>query len=353
MDQKAIIVLGMHRSGTSAIMRVVNLLGVDIGDDLLEAGPDNLSGFWEHTEIFRLHGRILKLLNRSWHDIRPLPEKWWKNDEILMVKDQIIDVIKKDFSEAEIWGVKDPRMCKLLPLWNLIFEELNIKPYFIHIIRNPYEVKASLGKRNEFPVSKSLLLWLEHILEAEKDTRGHPRIFITYDQLLENWSLTVDMISEKFGIKWPEKMSDISDKIDDFLSPVLRHHNLKAEIEGSNDFLWINKIYDVLVNESQGRDVQLIETFSGIYDEFNKEMRSFIVDAFSDELNMKNKMFEEEIKKGERAIIGLEEMIERRDKSIIKRDKIIEMYKNSISFRVGRVITSPGRWAKNLFITKK
>ena len=69
----AIIVLGMHRTGTSALTRVLNLLGAELGSDLLAAQPDNETGIWEHRPIMEIHERILGALDSDWHDVRPLP----------------------------------------------------------------------------------------------------------------------------------------------------------------------------------------------------------------------------------------------------------------------------------------
>ena len=76
-NQRAIFVLGMHRSGTSALARVLNLMGVDLGAGSEAAGKDNQRGFWEHPELNITNENILKSLGSSWQDLHSLPDPWW------------------------------------------------------------------------------------------------------------------------------------------------------------------------------------------------------------------------------------------------------------------------------------
>jgi O-antigen biosynthesis protein len=73
----------MHRSGTSALTRVLNLLGVDLGEHLMPAAAGNNDmGFWEHAEIVGLHDQVLAALDRRWSDPRPLPANWSSRPEM-------------------------------------------------------------------------------------------------------------------------------------------------------------------------------------------------------------------------------------------------------------------------------
>ena len=82
-------------------------------------------------------------------------------------------------------GLKDPRMCRLLPLWFPLFQKLAIDPCFALMIRHPWEVASSLAKRDDVGHGKSYLLWLQHTLEAETATRGHKRAIVDYGELLK------------------------------------------------------------------------------------------------------------------------------------------------------------------------
>ena len=158
---KAVIVLGMHRSGTSVLTGVLSMLGIDPGRRLMSAQADvNPRGFWEHSEIVELHDQMLETLGSSWDDVALLPELWWKKPEVVPFKSKLINIIRRDFEKSPLWLLKDPRLCRLLPLWLEILHELGSKPCFIICMRNPFEVGASLSKRDGIIVGEAYLLWL-------------------------------------------------------------------------------------------------------------------------------------------------------------------------------------------------
>ncbi len=102
---RAILVLGMHRSGTSAATRVINLLGADLGHDLLPTAGDNPRGFWEHRAIVEIHEELLAALDRSWHDVRSMPENWLSSEPASIARDKLVNLLGKEFSDRDLWAV--------------------------------------------------------------------------------------------------------------------------------------------------------------------------------------------------------------------------------------------------------
>ena len=94
--QRALLVLGMHRSGTSAVTRVLNLLGAHLGSELLATKADNKRGFWEHAEVVAVHERLLTALGRAWHDTRELPYGWLDSIAGRKARGEIIALIRRD-----------------------------------------------------------------------------------------------------------------------------------------------------------------------------------------------------------------------------------------------------------------
>lgn len=223
--QTCIVVLGMHRSGTSALTGVLSLLGIHPGNRLLPPMEDiNPKGFWEHAEIVSIHNELLGAFNSSWEDESPLPDQWWHSPLIADMRSRIINVLCCDFRNQPIWLIKDPRMCRLLPLWWEIFRELACQPKFILALRNPAEVAHSLHKRDDLDEEASCLLWLTHMLEAEYQTRNQPRAFVSYERLLYDWRGTVAEICRTLCITWPVSTEDAAQNIEIFLDSSLRHH---------------------------------------------------------------------------------------------------------------------------------
>jgi hypothetical protein len=225
MNSEAIIILGMHRSGTSALAAVISMLGVAPGNKLQPAEAEvNPKGFWEHTDIVVLHEQLLETLGSSWHDDRPLPEYVWSSLDLTAFRQKIVAILHRDFGATSKWLIKDPRMCRLLPLWRGIFQELSCKPRFILVVRHPAEVASSLRKRDNLPQELACLLWLVHMLESEYQTRDQQRVFVSYDGLLHEWQQVVLGIGHDLGIVWPVSIEAAASAINAFLDPALRHY---------------------------------------------------------------------------------------------------------------------------------
>ena len=238
---KCIVVLGMHRSGTSALMGVLKSFSVEMGSNHIIPRQDNTKGFFELLDINKLNDRIFDSLHSSWDSLYALPEDWWNGCDIDGYRKEISEVIKTNFENAGIISIKDPRLCRLLPLWSEVFEELGIKPYFIIPLRNPLEIAYSLRNRDEFSLEKSLLLWMIYMLDAELYSRKYPRVFTTYYGLLQDTSNTISSISRTLNIKFPKSYQDVKEEVAQFLDPGLKHHNQDA---APMDKIWANDIFN-------------------------------------------------------------------------------------------------------------
>lgn len=218
----ALIVLGMHRSGTSALTGILGLLGADLGPSLEPPSADNQKGYFENTKAVSLNERLLTALGSAWSDVKPLPDRWWDSQTARAFADEIKTVIAGDFGSSPLWALKDPRMCRLSPLWIPAMVEQGIQPRFILMNRHPVEVAGSLGERDGFPEGKSYLLWLSHALESAKWSEGHPRVFVTYDQLLSDWREVTGRIADRLDVKWPNGPEKAANEIERFISPELK-----------------------------------------------------------------------------------------------------------------------------------
>jgi hypothetical protein len=224
--RECIVVLGMHRSGTSAFMGALNTLGVNLGSNYLNPSEDNPSGFFENYDIVEINQKLLHHLNSSWDDILFLPDNWWDQKQLTTYKKEIIEVIERDFKGVDIFGIKDPRISRLVPMWDNIFDELSIKPYYIIPLRNPLEVAFSLKNRNGFSIEKSMLLWMNYMLNAEAYTRNSSRIFVQFDELIRSPEKTVENIFRILDIDFHNNYHKSKTGIKEFIEPQYKHHNL-------------------------------------------------------------------------------------------------------------------------------
>ncbi|HVC38335.1 MAG TPA: glycosyltransferase, partial [Gammaproteobacteria bacterium] len=221
---KIIVVLGMHRSGTSAVARVCNLLGADLGQRLMPPQADNLRGFWEHAELHGVHDALLAALGYTWDDGRSLPDQWWRSADVRPYRDQLIHILKRDFSGSTLPCVKDPRMSRLAPLWIELLREIGWQPRFLLTVRKPPAIAESLEARNGFSHAKSYYLTLRHWLDAELATRGQRRAFVSYEELLKAWRPAIRPPWDRLGLPWPADKSIPDAHIREFLSAELQHH---------------------------------------------------------------------------------------------------------------------------------
>jgi len=223
-EKNILIVLGMHRSGTSVTTRMFNFLGADPGNNLMLPAEDNPNGFWEPADIVAIHDELLQHLGYSWDDPRPLPDKWWDRPDLKEFEVRLGQLAEQYYSDIKLPIIKDPRLCRLLPIWHKIFKKLGWKQNYILVGRSPLEIAGSLAKRNQLTESHSYLLWLRHVMESEKWSRGSPRTFLLYDQLFGNWEAETKRCVRELGLQNLHFSESIKSKIENLIDPNLNHN---------------------------------------------------------------------------------------------------------------------------------
>ncbi len=250
----ALFILGMHRSGTSALAGVCRLLGFDLGRDILAPRSDNETGFWENAAIVEIHERILSAVGSAWHDVMPMPEGWVRQEGMSELRQALIETCRSQFADARAWCLKDPRTSRLMPLWRDVFAALPVRPVIALVFRDPYAVAASLSARNDLPPASACLMWLRYTLEALENTEEYHRVFVSYEALLSDWPAVVRRMSEALGFAWPVEFGSIRTKIDQFIDPSRAHHGM-ATPSGHLDPLlkrWVDDTYAALCALEQG-----------------------------------------------------------------------------------------------------
>ena len=218
----------------------------------------NEAGHWESARICMLNERLLFELRSGWDDWRRLDMARLAPERRSELISRACKTVDDEFGDADIFVLKDPRICRLAPFWFDVFEESGIKPFVVIPLRNPIEVARSLTNRNGFHHAFGRLLWLRHVLDAEFDTRDVPRTFVRYDELLTDWRAVAGAAQKSFGLNWPQEVS-AAPEIEAFLSQGLRHHNVPAEAV-TEDFsvaTWVREAYGVMQRWSRdGEDAE-------------------------------------------------------------------------------------------------
>lgn len=227
----AVLVLGMHRSGTSSLAGLLDRLGCKGPATPMPADQSNAKGYFESLPIFRLNDAILKAAGSQWNDWRPLHPDWHLSPRFGEFRDKAQLILKEEFNDASLIYLKDPRICLLLPFWQEVLLKMGYRSVFLNTYRNPLDVAASLKKRNNMDPGLSLLVWLRHVLEAERQSRGKIRFFTSYENVLQNPGAVASAMESSFGFPWPVCSSAGLDLVDNSL----RHHRSDLKAVFDND----------------------------------------------------------------------------------------------------------------------
>lgn len=224
--RRAVLVLGMHRSGTSALAGLLSHLGCDAPATSMEADAGNARGYFESRRVYALHNEMLASAGTHWSGWAPLAPDWLASPEAGAFRDRAAGVLDAEFGGSPLFVLKDPRICRTAPIWLGALRDRGVAPLALHVHRHPAEVAASLGRRNGMDREGALLSWLRHVLDAEAATRGLPRAHASYDRLLSDPPATLAAIERGLGLSLNGRGDGAAE---DFLSLDLRHHSAEDE----------------------------------------------------------------------------------------------------------------------------
>jgi Sulfotransferase family len=230
-----VFVLGMHRSGTSGVTRLLNMAGAYFGPEGISNGADegNLKGFWERVDV---RSACDGLLQESGFD-------WWKVADFSLdrisepVRARYVDSLKRILLELDAhrpWVVKEPRLSLLFPLIRPLLEV----PVCVHVTREPLEVADSLQTRNAFPAPAGLALWELYTIRAFEASAGLPRVLVRYEDLMSTPVATLARLLEQlnelgtFGLRLPTER-----EITAYIDPHLHREHRSP----SDRRMWMNE----------------------------------------------------------------------------------------------------------------
>jgi hypothetical protein len=202
ITQRALLVLGMHRSGTSALAGLLAQLGARAPKALMPGDANNPQGYWESQAFHDFHERLLRSAGSQWDAWTQVSPEWLHRASAERYGDECRDLLQREFGDAPLFVLKDPRMCRLMPFWLPVLASAGIAATAILVVRNPHEVARSLLRRNALASTSSMLIWLRHMLEAEAETRLIPRTFVRCDDLLDRWPEVAEQIGTDLDINW-------------------------------------------------------------------------------------------------------------------------------------------------------
>ena len=220
---RAIVVLGVHRSGTSMLTGALDLLGVDLGRRFLPENEWNERGHFELAEVVRIDDELLRLAGKLW-DCIELPPYADIVGRTAPLAATAKNFLTEEFAGSALWGLKDPRMCRLLPFWQDIFKELGAADAYVLVLRNPLSVARSLERRDGFATEKSCLLWLQYMRAAVAGIRGRRAVVVDYDRFLEEPVSELERMATQLNLTVrPEMATDLPRYCARLVDTSLRH----------------------------------------------------------------------------------------------------------------------------------
>jgi len=216
-----VLVLGMHRSGTSVATRALNLLGLNtcVAEDLLGPMNGNPTGLWESDSVVKFNDALLASMGRAWWCPPPA------GDDYRSVADEVGDPAEARAIfrrvHADPWVCKDPRLSITLPFWR---DAIGSSFVALVMLRHPLNVARSLRERDKFDISFGVALWERYNRLIVQHLVGLPVLVSTYDELVDDpvtWSRRTRERLVDLGIRLGDTLDPTA--LQAFIRPGLRH----------------------------------------------------------------------------------------------------------------------------------
>jgi len=275
-----VLVLGMHRSGTSLCSHILSALGVDMADRIPGPGatsphPSNPRGHWERWEIVEFHDRILGLFNRDYlerfHDFA-LPVAWWADPRVVQIRHEIVAFLQQRMGET-YFGFKDPRTVRLMPVWHQIFNELKLAPRVVLCLRNPAQVARSLYAREGLDPEIGEYRWLVHMIDFFRYTSQYELCMVEYEEWFSNPSINLEKLQKFLDLPWQQSEADLGLLLSGIIDPALRHDDSNHSEAGQP---LIRTLYKLLGRAGQNGDRDQIASVVSQFVSFQQLQRPFL-----------------------------------------------------------------------------
>lgn len=292
--KKAIIVLGMHRSGTSLLTKILTIMGATPPSGLLMASFENPLGYWEAYSVIGLNKKLLSLTGNTWETYRAIPDNWLEEPERWDDLEAAVRIIEEEFGGADLIVLKCPRICRLMPFWESAVKLAGYDIATVKIIRDPEEVFLSLAARSILPLTKhaaitnpehAALLWLRYVLDAERHSRNIPRVIINYANLVANKSAALKVFPK---ITEPNQLvlsEGVIMRIEALFSPELRRQRNQYESEIVTDstiFDPFRKLIPIL-SDSNDENTPILDKISTCFNQIYNDCLKEIINTGSNE----------------------------------------------------------------------
>lgn len=322
------VVLGMARSGTSAIARGLKALGIELGQTLTPGDKLwNPTGFWEDTDIvYKINRGVLYALDCQWMSTDLVDEEAQQKPAITDLKNAAKQLLQERMKSTEYWGFKDPRTARIMPFWRDVFQELNLHDQYVIALRNPLSSARSYQTLSGTDVEVGLLMWLMHLIPAVNGTVGKLRVVVSYENMLADPRKQLLRMKERLVLPFEPDPCEIDIYADEFLDKKLHRH--------------VSTHQDLKINPA----VAVVPLASEVYE--------LLLKVANDELSFDSAAFQIEWQRVQQEFEKIKPMFRYLD-SLLKRNKSLERNMRSIKRSIPWKITYPLRMVDDLLRARR
>jgi hypothetical protein len=224
--QCAVVIVGAGRSGTSAITRGVQALGVELGDRLRPGGGKNPTGFFEDERLLAINKRLKRLLGIRGDSVRLIDSDEWHAPAVRALHHEAVETVRRGFGHYPLWGYKYARTLRMLPFWRGVFDALHLDVRYVVALRNPISVarsRAQLDPRRGTQ-EQSDLEWLVNVVPYFRELRARPFVVVDYDLVLTQPAPQLERMAALLRLpQSARRAAAVQAYADAFLQPGMRH----------------------------------------------------------------------------------------------------------------------------------
>ncbi len=369
-NNRLIVVLGMHRSGTSAISAGLKVLGVEFGDRLLPpVKGDNDKGYWEDIDLNEFNIKCLNAIDSDWNSLSAITA-----NDIAILKKQgyflnAVNLLRQKVRiNAPIFGFKNPRVAKLFPFWKQVFDYCKLEVNYVLAIRHPLSVVKSLIKRGDMFAEHCYFLWVSHVITSMAANSCNNCVVVDYDRMMQSPDNELHRIATVFDLKI-DQTALLTYKTE-FLDNGLRHTTYELDDLFLDDTCppIAAEIYKSLLQIASDKikfdDIDLCSDIERWRKEFDRlECSLVLVDTLIEQKKVntqilinseeQNARLSQSVVEKDLHIANLDQVIAERDQQIANLNQIVAEIRGSTSWRLTSPIRLVGLQRLRIKITLK
>lgn len=231
--RRIVVVLGTHCSGASLLAKILHYLGVDMADEADDVGADGSGGPWERAALNAIQDEIFETIGRPIgspaHSL-PFPAGWWRRKAVQKTKRKLVGFLREQLQgSSRLWGFKDPRTCRLLPLWHEAFAELDLSPSYVLALNEPASAAVSMAaggdKAPKVTAVEGELMWLAYNFDVVRYLSADGMTIVNYDDWLDLGPDIARALADKLELPTVYPQSELERVVEDIVQDVHRRQD--------------------------------------------------------------------------------------------------------------------------------